>query len=31
MTENIQQYQGVIIFSMNDTALGFGAAARSTL
>ena len=31
MTDNIQLYAGVVVFSMNDTALGFGAAARTTL
>jgi 60S ribosome subunit biogenesis protein NIP7 len=31
MTENIPQYAGVIVFSMNDTPLGFGAAAKGTL
>ena len=31
MTENITQYAGVVIVSMNDMALGFGVAAKSTL
>lgn len=31
MTENITQYAGVIIVSMNDMPLGFGVAAKSTL
>lgn len=31
MTENIPQYAGVVIFSMNDTPLGFGVAAKGTL
>ncbi|KAL4435993.1 hypothetical protein ABPG74_022228 [Tetrahymena malaccensis] len=31
MTENIVQYAGVVIFSMNDMPLGFGIAARGTL
>ena len=31
MTENIPQYAGVIIFSLNDTPLGFGVSARNTL
>ena len=31
MTENIPQYAGVIIYSMNDTPLGFGVAAKGTL
>lgn len=31
MTENIVQYAGVIIVSMNDMPLGFGVAAKSTL
>lgn len=30
ITENTPQYQGVIIYSMNDLPLGFGATARST-
>jgi 60S ribosome subunit biogenesis protein NIP7 len=30
MTENVPQYQGVVVFSMNDVPLGFGVAARST-
>ena len=30
MTENTPQYQGVVVFSMNDVPLGFGVAARST-
>jgi len=31
VTENIPQYAGVIVFSMNDTPLGFGRAAKGTL
>lgn len=31
MTENIDQYAGVVIYSLNDTPLGFGVAARGTL
>jgi len=31
VTENIAQYAGVIIFSMNDTPLGFGKSAKATL
>lgn len=31
MTENITQYSGVVIVSMNDMALGFGVAAKGTL
>ncbi|XP_012270124.1 60S ribosome subunit biogenesis protein NIP7 homolog [Orussus abietinus] len=30
ITENTPQYQGVIIYSMNDIPLGFGVAAKST-
>ena len=30
MTENTPQFQGVIIFSLTDTPLGFGVSARST-
>lgn len=30
MTENAPRYQGVVIFSMNDVPLGFGATARAT-
>ncbi|KAH0951321.1 hypothetical protein HN011_002996 [Eciton burchellii] len=30
ITEGISQYQGVVIFSMNDLPLGFGVAAKST-
>ncbi|KAH8397729.1 hypothetical protein KR215_011516 [Drosophila sulfurigaster] len=30
ITENAGQYQGVVVFSMNDLALGFGVLARST-
>jgi 60S ribosome subunit biogenesis protein NIP7 len=30
MTENTPQYQGVVVFSVNDVPLGFGVAARST-
>ncbi|XP_055377508.1 60S ribosome subunit biogenesis protein NIP7 homolog [Condylostylus longicornis] len=31
ITENTQQYQGVIVYSMSDLPLGFGVAARSTM
>jgi len=31
MSENIVQYSGVVVFSMNDTPLGFGVTSRSTL
>lgn len=31
MTDNVQKYEGVVIYSMNDTPLGFGVAAKSTL
>ncbi|KAF7383079.1 60S ribosome subunit biogenesis protein NIP7 [Vespula maculifrons] len=31
ITENTGQYQGVIVFSMNDIPLGFGVMAKSTL
>ncbi len=31
MTENIPQYAGVVVFSMNDTPLGFGSSAKGTL
>ena len=31
VTENIPQYSGVVVFSMNDTPLGFGRAAKGTL
>ncbi|CAH1773461.1 unnamed protein product [Owenia fusiformis] len=30
ITENTQQYQGIIVCAMNDTPLGFGVAAKST-
>ncbi|CAB3977020.1 60S ribosome subunit biogenesis NIP7 homolog [Paramuricea clavata] len=30
ITENTEQYQGVVVYSMNDLPLGFGVAARST-
>lgn len=30
ITENTPQYQGVVVYSMNDLPLGFGIAARST-
>jgi len=30
MTENTLQYEGVVIFNLNDVPLGFGVAARST-
>lgn len=30
ITEGTSQYQGVVVFSMNDLPLGFGVAARST-
>lgn len=30
ITENTPQYQGVIVYSMNDIPLGFGVAAKST-
>lgn len=30
ITENTPQYQGVIVYSMNDLPLGFGATSRST-
>ncbi|MDP2435257.1 MAG: 60S ribosome subunit biogenesis protein NIP7 [archaeon] len=30
ITENTPQYQGVVIFSLNDLPIGFGVAARST-
>jgi len=30
ITENTEQYQGVVVYSMSDTPLGFGVAARST-
>lgn len=30
ITENTPQYQGVIVYSMNDLPLGFGVAAKST-
>ncbi|XP_015512358.2 60S ribosome subunit biogenesis protein NIP7 homolog [Neodiprion lecontei] len=30
ITENTAQYQGVVVFSMNDLPLGFGVAAKST-
>ena len=30
VTENMAQYQGVIVMTMNDVPLGFGAAAKST-
>ena len=31
MTDNIPRYAGVVIYSMNDTALGFGVSAKATL
>lgn len=31
ITDNIPRYAGVVIFSMNDTPLGFGVAAKGTL
>ncbi|GFR97209.1 60S ribosome subunit biogenesis protein NIP7 homolog [Elysia marginata] len=31
LTEDTEQYQGVIVYNMNDLALGFGVAAKSTL
>ncbi|KAI4500531.1 hypothetical protein M0802_004493 [Mischocyttarus mexicanus] len=31
ITENTEQYQGVVVYSMNDIPLGFGAMAKSTL
>ncbi|XP_076159986.1 60S ribosome subunit biogenesis protein NIP7 homolog [Ptiloglossa arizonensis] len=31
VTENTPQYQGVVIFSTNDTPLGFGVTAKSTM
>ncbi|KRW98456.1 PUA-like domain [Pseudocohnilembus persalinus] len=31
MTDNILQFQGVVVYSMNDTPLGFGIASRGTL
>ena len=31
MTEGIEKYKGVIVYSMNDLPLGFGVAAKSTL
>lgn len=30
ITENTNQYQGVVVYSMNDLPLGFGVAAKST-
>ncbi|XP_070562059.1 60S ribosome subunit biogenesis protein NIP7 homolog [Ptychodera flava] len=30
ITENTPQYQGVVVYSMNDVPLGFGVAAKST-
>ena len=30
ITENAGQYQGVVVYSMNDLPLGFGVLARST-
>ncbi|EGD76662.1 hypothetical protein PTSG_08012 [Salpingoeca rosetta] len=30
MTENTPQYQGVVVYNMNDLPLGFGATAKST-
>ena len=30
MTDNIEKYSGVVYFSMNDLALGFGIASRSS-
>lgn len=31
MSENVPQYAGVILFSLYETPLGFGVAARSTM
>ena len=31
MSEDIPQYAGVVVFNMNDVAIGFGVAARGTL
>lgn len=31
ITDNIPRYAGVVIFSMNDTPLGFGVSAKGTL
>eukprot|EP00052_Salpingoeca_macrocollata_P005495 m.47767 g.47767 ORF g.47767 m.47767 type:complete len:181 (+) comp14891_c0_seq3:90-632(+) len=31
ITENTPQYQGVVVYSMNDIPLGFGATAKSTV
>lgn len=31
MSEDIPQYSGVVVFNMNDVAIGFGVAARGTL
>lgn len=30
MTEDIGQYDGVVVYNMNDVPLGFGVAAQST-
>ena len=30
ITENTEKYAGVVVYSMNDLALGFGVAAKST-
>lgn len=30
ISENTEKYQGVVVYSMSDLPLGFGAAARST-
>jgi len=30
VTENMDKYQGVIVYTMTDVPLGFGAAAKST-
>jgi 60S ribosome subunit biogenesis protein NIP7 len=30
MTENIEQHQGVVVYSLNDVPLGFAIAARSS-
>lgn len=31
MTENIPKYDGIVVYSINDTPLGFGIAGKSTL
>ena len=31
MTENVPQYAGVVVYSLNDMPLGFGITAKSTL